>query len=148
MASTMNLSPPPQLDALVGAFFGVFDNRAGRHRTAEEFTDLFAPGAVIASHGAGGVTFSSPQAFVAPRLALLASGRLTQFSEWETHGATECLGSLACRRSRYAKQGLLDGEPYAGAGTKFFQFALTPAGWRIVALSWVDDMPAQHAGPT
>ena len=78
------------------------------------------------------------------RFRLLASGRLVNFCEWETEAENQVIGSLAVRRSRYSKSGQLDGRPYVGSGTKFFQLARIEGSWRIVALSWVDDM-AQHA---
>ena len=51
----------------------------------------------------------------------------------------QIVGGLATRTPRYAKAGLHLGADYAGSGTKFFQLAKFAAGWRIVALSWIDD---------
>ena len=127
------------IDSLVAAFYGVFDNRAGRVPTAAAFGSLFAPSASIVTHGRGEPQVSTPAAFVQPRIVLLTGGELVDFREWETESHTEISGTLATRRSRYAKQGVLRAEPYAGAGTKHFQFAKTASGWRIMALSWIDD---------
>lgn len=144
----MSANHSDEIDHLVSRFFAVFDNRGGRNTTADEFVALFAPAAVIVSHVGREVTFSTPDDFVRPRLALLSVGQLTDFSEWETEAETECLDSLACRRSRYEKRGELAGEPYHGTGTKFFHFARTAVGWRIVALSWIDDAsPASTPAP-
>lgn len=128
------------IDAVIGRFFAAFDNRDGRRPTADIFGSLFAPGAVVAAHGAAGVVVSNVEDFARPRIELLSSGRLLDFSEWETWAENTVMGSLAIRRSRYSKQGRLDGQPYAGSGTKFFQLARSQEGWRIVALSWIDDV--------
>jgi hypothetical protein len=38
---------------------------------------------------------------------------------------------------------VLEGKPYGGSGTKYFQLARTADGWRVVALSWIDDAVPQ-----
>ena len=130
------------IDALVAAFFSAFDNRHGKLPTGRAFEALFGPSALIVTHAAGGPQVATPTAFVEPRIALLNSGELVDFHEWETESRTEIVGSRAVRRSRYAKQGTLRGAPYNGKGTKYFQFARLEQGWRIVAVSWVDDPAA------
>lgn len=70
---------------------------------------------------------------------MLKSGGLAEFHEWEETASTRIVDGIANRISRYAKSGLLDGAPYAGAGTKFFQLARFAAEWKIVALAWMDD---------
>lgn len=130
---------PTGIDDVIGRFFAVFDNRAGRKPDAQAFCALFAPNAVIATHTGRDVLISTPEDFVRPRVELLTSGRLVDFSEWETRYENQVLGSLAVRHSRYEKSGRLDGNPYAGVGTKFFQLALIGDAWRIVSLSWIDD---------
>jgi hypothetical protein len=127
------------IDDVIARFFAFFDNRAGKRPDAQTFCSLFAPNAVIAMHTGKEVLISSPEEFVRPRIELLTSGRLTDFSEWETRSDGQLLGSLAVRHSRYEKVGRLDGNPYAGTGTKFFQLARISDTWRIVSLSWIDD---------
>jgi hypothetical protein len=128
-----------EIDEVVSRFFAVFDNRAGRVPEAQAFAVLFAPNATIATHSGGSVQITTPDEFVRPRIELLTSGRLVEFHEWETQSESEILGSLAVRRSRYEKSGRLDGQPYAGHGTKFFQLAQLGEAWRIVSLAWIDD---------
>jgi hypothetical protein len=135
----MSSSATAAIDAVIGAFFAAFDNRDGRVPTIDIFDSLFIPTAVVASHTASAVSICTVNEFAQPRIALLGSSRLVSFSEWETDAQTTVLGSLAIRRSRYAKSGQLDGLPYGGVGTKFFQLALVADEWRIVALSWIDD---------
>lgn len=135
------------VDSLVSRFFAVFDNRSGRIPRASEFEALFASSALIATHTGGIPHVAAPLAFVEPRVTLLTSGSLADFHEWETECHTEILGSLAVRRSRYSKQGVLDGKPYEGAGTKYFHFARQGDAWRIVFVSWIDDQWT-GAGPS
>jgi hypothetical protein len=135
----MNAHPIASINELIGQFFAAFDNRDARIPTIESFDSLFAPKAVVAAHSATAASICTVEEFARPRIDLLSSGRLVDFSEWETHAENDVIGSLAVRRSRYAKKGQLDGRPYAGTGTKFFQLALVEHMWRIVALSWADD---------
>ena len=136
---SMNSDATAAIDEVIGVFFAAFDNRDGRVPTIDRFDSLFIQTAVVASHSASAVSICTVKEFAQPRISLLCSGRLVSFSEWETEAETTVLGSLAVRRSRYSKSGQLDGLPYRGVGTKFFQLALVADEWRIVALSWADD---------
>lgn len=126
---------------LAHRFFAVFDNRAGRTPDALAFEALFVPGAQVVTHAVDGPQFATPGDFVRPRIALLTSGALVDFHEWETDARTEVLGTLAVRRSTYAKAGVRDGRAVEGSGVKQFQFARTDGGWRIVCVSWIDGAP-------
>lgn len=131
-----------EIDALVARFFSAFDNRDGRSPDRDGLCAMFCRGAVVVHHGGTEPIVCSAKQFAAPRVQLLAGGRLVDFHEWEQSAETFVFGTLAARRSLYSKSGRLDGAPYAGTGTKLFQFALFGEGWRITALSWIDDAPA------
>ncbi|MEP6881546.1 MAG: hypothetical protein ABI866_06110 [Dokdonella sp.] len=128
------------IDRLIGDFFAAFDNRGDRTPKQAEMTALFADKAVVAKHEGGICELCSPTEFAAPRVTLLSGGGLTEFHEWEESASTEFAGEIAARTSRYAKAGLYNGAPYGGRGTKFFQLAKVHTGWRIVALTWIDDV--------
>lgn len=128
------------IDKLIVDFFAAFDNRGGRTPRQTEMTCFFADKAVIAKHQGGECELYSPTEFAAPRVALLSSGAMVDFHEWEESASTEFAGELAARTSRYAKSGLYNGSPYGCTGKKFFQLAKFLTGWRIVALSWIDDV--------
>ena len=128
-----------EVAALISRLFGAFDNRAGRKPELAELVSLFSHKAIVARHFGGQCELYTPEEFAAPRIALLTGGELAEFHEWEETQTTEVVGSLATRTSRYAKSGIYNGEPYEGTGIKFFQLARVPAGWQIVALSWIDD---------
>ena len=127
------------IDLLVARFFEVFDNRSGRTPRASDFEAIFAESALITTHTNGMPQVAPPLAFVEPRIVLLTSGALVGFYEWETRSETEILGSLAVRRSRYSKHGVLDGKTFEGEGTKFFHFVKLNDAWRILFVSWIDD---------
>ena len=134
-----DLRDQENIDALIQRFFAAFDNRDGRVPRQELITELFAERAIIATHHDGQCDLYSPSEFAQPRIALLRSGDLLEFHEWEETSSTHIVGELATRTSRYAKAGLHLGAEYAGRGSKFFQLAKFASDWRIVALSWIDD---------
>ncbi len=127
------------IDSLIRCFFAAFDNRNGRTPIFDKVIDLFADKAVIAKHWSGQCEIYSLEEFAMPRVVLLGSGDLTEFHEWEETSSTQIAGGIASRVSRYAKSGLYFGKAYVGTGTKFIQLVRFVYGWRIVALSWIDD---------
>lgn len=133
------LSDRAQIDIVIANFFAAFDNRAGRVPVQDEVLVLFAEKSVVAKHHESQPELCSPVEFVAPRISLLKGGELVEFHEWEDSATTEVFGSLAVRTCRYSKSGSYNQAPYSGSGTKFFQLAKLASGWKIVALSWVDD---------
>ena len=128
-----------QIDAIIAAFFGAFDNRNGRSPSLDDLTCLFLPGALIVRDTGPDCEHCSVAQFAAPRLQLLTNGSLVGFHEWETEHSTQVTGSVAVRASRYRKQGTFHGRPYEGTGQKFFQLGRLAAGWRISAIAWADD---------
>ncbi|MGW7455292.1 DUF4440 domain-containing protein [Streptomyces sp. NPDC054787] len=126
-----------EIDALTAEFFGAFDNRGGASADVARIRRLMVPGGVIVKTGPEFTVYTVDE-FIAPRELLLAGGRLAEFSEWETSERTEIAGDVASRVGEYRKSGILDGEPFEGAGTKTIQFVRTPEGWRIAAFAWHD----------
>lgn len=126
------------IDVLVQRFFAVFDNRAGRRPDFATLEALFAPHARIAKHGGLEAEHMSLSEFLLPREALLLSGELQDFHEWELASETLIFGGMASRNSHYRKSGRLHNAAYEGEGMKSFHFLLTEAGWRISAIVWAD----------
>ena len=126
-----------EIDALTAEFFGAFDNRGGRPADVARLRRLLLPEAVIVVTRPD-FTVSTLDEFIEPRERLLADGRLTEFSEWETSERTEIAGDVACRVAEYRKSGLMNGEPYEGGGVKTLQYVRTPGGWRISSFAWYD----------
>ncbi|MBH9578458.1 GNAT family N-acetyltransferase [Inhella proteolytica] len=126
-----------QIDALVRRFFAAFDNRQGAIAPVAALPALFLPEALVTAPGQAPC---SVREFVEPRALLVQGGRLREFHEWELAHQTVVDGSNARRELRYAKQGLLDGQPYGGQGSKQLDLAQDGEGrWRIASLSWKDD---------
>lgn len=126
-----------EIDAVTAEFFGAFDNRGGKAADVARIRRLVLPSGVIVKT-APEFTVYTVDEFVEPRQRLLSDGRLVEFSEWETSERTEVSGDIASRFSEYRKSGVLDGEPFEGAGTKTIQFVRTSDGWRITAFAWYD----------
>lgn len=126
------------IDELIRAFFGAFDNRDGRVPTSAEIAALFLDDAVILQSVAGEMKRMTVAGFAEPRVALLTSGKLRDFHEWETSDTTSVHGKFAVRISGYSKSGTLESRPYGGQGTKLFQLARMDDGWRIASLCWFD----------
>ena len=135
----MTFVPQSSLDGFVSRFFEAFDNRNGRIPTCDHMAAFFVERAVILQHLAGETKVMSVAEFAVPRVALLTSGRLRDFFEWETASSTRMFASFAVRTSEYSKSGVLDHEPYEGRGTKLFQLALVGGAWKIASLCWYDE---------
>src|SRR3954464_105942 len=129
------------LDELIARFFQAFDNRDSRVPKLADFDSLFIENAVILQSAQGKTAVMTLSDFAEPRVALLTSGRLRNFSEWETDNTTQLFGNFALRTSQYSKAGTLDAKPYGGNGTKLFQLANLDGQWRIVSLCWYDSEP-------
>ncbi|GIG66971.1 DUF4440 domain-containing protein [Phytomonospora endophytica] len=124
------------IDDLTADFFGAFDNRGGTGADVARLRRLMIPGGVVVCTQP--FTTYTVDEFIEPRERLLADGRLTGFAEWETSEETVIADGVATRIGEYRKSGVLEGEPFEGGGTKTFQFAMTPEGWRITAFAWRD----------
>ena len=118
------------IDDVVAAFYAAFDNREGRIPDGARLVALFAPEAKVTRVSAEGADTWTPEEFVAPRIALLTDGTLTDFHEWETGSRTDVFGDIATRWSTYEKPG--------GEGTKLFQLRRDGERWLIASLLWQD----------
>jgi hypothetical protein len=128
----------PEIDALIAALFGAFDNQDGRKPAVAALRDLFLPDGRVTRVSPDGALSWDIEAFIAPRAAMLTDGRLTEFHEWETSGDTWTQGAIAVRRSHYRKQGVMEGEAYAGEGHKVISLCLLDGRWRIASVLWED----------
>jgi hypothetical protein len=79
--------------------------------------------------------------FIAPRLATVDAGDLTEFEETETRATAEEFGAVAHRMSAYAKRGVRDGAAFSARGVISTQFVHTPDGWKISSMVWDDERP-------
>jgi len=127
-----------ELDHLMRAFLGAFDNTDGRRPNVDVIREVFIPRGMIISNTGPEPVIYDLDAFIAPREKILTDGTLTDFSEWEITEQTEIFATIAHRSSEYRKSGYLDGEWFEGSGRKLTQFVRTPAGWKMSSLAWED----------
>ena len=115
---------------MTATFYAAFDNRAPRIPTGEELLALFAEQATITRVAPGDAACWDPAAFVAPRIAMLTDGTLTEFHEWETESRTAVFEDIASRWSTYEKEGSARTVPTtaAEAGSSCSSAGRTDAG--------------------
>ena len=128
-----------ELTRLVDEFFAAFTSDADTDARLDRLPELFLPGAGIVRTCGPPATRYDVDGFIAPRRALLTGGSLVEFSEQATHGRLDIFGDIAAWFGGYVKQGLLDGQPYPGAGMKSIQFVRTESGWKIASAVWDDE---------
>src|SRR3954451_13932753 len=107
------------IETLIADFLAAVSFERGERPHYERIRDLFIPRGLLISQR-GEVT--DVEAFIAPRLATVESGALTEFEETELGSETELFGNVAHRFSGYAKRGVLDGTPFAARGAISTQF--------------------------
>jgi hypothetical protein len=128
-----------EIAVVVRTFFAAFVSGPECVAGLEALRDLFLPEAVVVRTCGLTPAVYDVDGFIAPRQALLTSGALQDFREWEVSGHTEVFGDIAQRRCSYAKAGIQDGQPFSARGMKVLQFVRTPAAWRISAAAWDDE---------
>lgn len=106
-----------EIDVATAEFFDAFDNRGGKAADVARIRRLVLPSGVIVKTGPEFEVYTV-DAFIEPRQRLLTDGRLVEFSEWEISEQTEIAGDIASRFGEYRKSGILDGEPFEGAGPR------------------------------
>jgi hypothetical protein len=128
-----------EVSRLAAAFFAAFTSAPDCAERLRDLRQLFLPGAIIVRTCGLEPAVYGIDDFIAPRQALLSSGSLADFREWEVDERTDVFGDIAQRLSRYAKEGVHEGTAFTGRGTKTLQFVRTSDGWRISAVAWDDE---------
>lgn len=128
-----------QIADLLRTFFAAFSSGPDLLDRLEGLRALFLPAAVVVKTCGVEPTAVDVEAFLAPRRALLTSGAVQDFREWELEGQTRVFGDVAQHFCSYAKSWVEDGAPATGRGTKAVQLVRTGQGWRISALAWDDE---------
>lgn len=128
-----------EINELIAAFYGIFDNRNSKTPEWEQFQNCCVPECLIVRKLAEKEDFYTCEDFMEPRKKLLSDGSLKEFYEYELFGETSVIGNIAQHKSRYHKNGILHEQPYSGEGNKCFQLIKTPKGWRICSIIWEDD---------
>jgi hypothetical protein len=130
-----------ELQAVIDAFFDAVSFEEGSAPPYGAIHELVVPGGLLIKNSGEAPEVATVDEFIEPRQALVDSGELTSFAEFETNAITEVFGQVAHRLSTYGKRGVTGGEPFEGAGVISTQFVLTPEGWRISSMAWDDERP-------
>jgi len=130
-----------ELQAVIDAFFDAVSFEEGSAPPYGAIRDLVVPGGLLIKNSGETPEVATVEQFIEPRQALVDSGELTSFAEFETHAITEVFGQVAHRMSTYGKRGVTGGEPFEGSGVISTQFVQTPDGWRISSMAWDDERP-------
>ena len=130
-----------ELDALAAAFFEAVSFEPGGAPLYQNIHGLFITAGLLIKNTASTPEISSVAQFIAPRQALVDSGALTRFKEWELSETTQVFGNIAHRYSAYGKAGTQDGKAFEARGVISTQFIKTPEGWKMSAMAWDDERP-------
>ena len=126
------------METLLHDFFRAVSFKPGERPHYDAIHGLFIPGGLLIK-AIGVPDVSTVREFVAPRLALVESGALTEFDESERSGETQVFGNVAQRWSVYDKRGVQDGTAFSAAGRISTQFVRTPSGWLMTSMAWDDE---------
>lgn len=127
--------------AQLQAFFAAVSFNPGERPGYGAIGDLFIEGGRLIKNSGDVPEISTVEQFVTPRQAMVDSGQLTEFREFEIEGTTQVFGNVAHHYCTYGKHGVSDGVPFDGRGVITTQFVRTPAGWRISSMAWDDERP-------
>ena len=105
-----------EIDALVAAFFAVFDNRDAVRVDLDQLRTLCIAQVLLIKAVGPTPDICDLDAFIAPRERFLNAGTLVDFHEQELSARTEIFGNVAQRWCRYRKAGVLDGRAFATEG--------------------------------
>jgi hypothetical protein len=130
-----------ELAGLMGEFFRAVSFEPGESPPYHVLHQIFIPGARLIRNSGPEPEITGVEAFIEPRLVMVATGELTSFRELESGDITEIFGNIAHRLSMYQKRGRMDGVDFAARGVISTQFIRTPNGWRMSSMAWDDERP-------
>ena len=130
-----------ELDSLSTRFFRAVSFEPGDKPAYDDIHSLFITAGLLIKNTASTPEISTIAGFIAPRQALVDSGALTRFKEWELSETTQIFGNIAHRYSAYGKAGTQNGQPFEARGVISTQFIKTPEGWKMSAMAWDDERP-------
>jgi hypothetical protein len=140
-AGTTHEAVKRELDALAAAFFKAVSFEPGGAPPYGSIHGLFIEAGLLIKNTASTPEISTVSQFITPRQALVDSGALTRFKEWELSETTQVFGNIAHRYSAYGKAGTQDGKAFEARGVISTQFIKTPEGWKMSAMAWDDERP-------
>ncbi len=139
MSESRNGAAKVELDRLCVEFFRAVSFEAGESPPYENIHKLFIESGLLIKNTGSTPEISTIGQFIEPRQALVRSGELTRFREWELSEITQLFGNVGHRFSTYAKTGSMKGVSFEAKGMISTQFILTEAGWKMSAMAWDDE---------
>lgn len=130
-----------ELDSLTARFFCAVSFEPGKTPSYGDIHGIFIATGLLIKNTGTAPEISSVREFIAPRQAMVDSGSLTRFREWELSETTQIFGNIAHRYSAYGKAGTMNGEAFEARGMISTQFVRTPEGWKMSAMAWDDERP-------
>ena len=130
---------------VVETFFAAFESGEGVDGRIDALRAVMLPEALVVRTCGLPPAAYDVTTFLEPRRVLLSDGTLVDFAEHAVQGRVDVFGDVAHWFGSYEKDGLLDGQPGAGAGMKSVQLVRTEAGWRVSAAAWDDVRPGVAA---
>ena len=130
------------VEDLVRAFFSAFTSGPETAARLDDLRRIMLPGATVVRTCGLPVEVYDVESFIAPRLALLTSGEISDFEEWPEPGRVDVFGDVAHWWGPYGKRWRTGTEVHTGRGMKTMSFVRTDDGWRISSAAWDDEREA------
>ncbi|MGY0539432.1 DUF4440 domain-containing protein [Nocardioides sp. YJ-D4] len=127
------------IEALVRAFFSAFTSGPDAAARLDDLRRIMLPGATVVRTCGLPIEVYDVESFIAPRVALLTSGEISEFEEWPEPGRTNVFGDIAHWWGAYGKRWRTNDEVHTGRGMKTMSFVRTDDGWRISSAAWDDE---------
>ncbi|MER6936461.1 DUF4440 domain-containing protein [Nocardioides sp. NPDC127514] len=127
------------IETLVHAFFSAFTSGPDAAARLDDLRRIMLPGATVVRTCGLPIEVYDVESFIAPRLALLTSGEISEFEEWPEPGRTDVFGDIAHWWGPYGKRWRTNDEVHTGRGMKTMSFVRTDDGWRISSAAWDDE---------
>lgn len=127
------------IEALVRAFFSAFTSGPDAAARLDDLRRIMLPGATVVRTCGLPIEVYDIESFIAPRLALLTSGEISEFEEWPEPGRTDVFGDIAHWWGAYGKRWRTNDGVHTGRGMKTMSFVRTDDGWRISSAAWDDE---------
>lgn len=127
------------IETLVHAFFSAFTSGPDAAARLDDLRRIMLPGATVVRTCGLPIEVYDVESFIAPRLALLTSGEISEFEEWPEPGRTDVFGDIAHWWGAYGKRWRTNDGVHTGRGMKTMSFVRTDDGWRISSAAWDDE---------